>query len=463
MTRFAGKTVAIVGFSVEGKDTIDFFLHEDCKIVCCDRRRKEELAERIALYETKGTKVTFFCGPSYLDGLQNADVIVRTPGMNPRTPELVEAQRRGVELTSATKLFFELCPASIIGVTGTKGKGTTSTLVYEVLRASGKTVYLGGNVGIPLLSLVPSMQKTDWVVYELSSFQLEDMTQSPHVAVVLRITQDHLANFDQNASNFHETRDAYVAAKSQIVRHQKAEDIVVLNAGDHTSKSFSQLTPARKYYFDRFSDNADCFVRDHSVYLREGGIEKEVARADSVKLRGDHNLENIAAATLVCRSIGISLDVIKETARTFDGLEHRLEFVRTLHGVSYYDDSFSTIPETTIAAIEAFTEPKVLILGGSEKKSDFSQMGRKISETNVIGVVVVGDMTDRITEALGKAKFRGTIVTGCTNMRDMVKKAQKMAPVGSVVILSPACASFGLFTNYKDRGKQFKHEVLSLT
>ena len=460
MTKFNGKRVAIIGISVEGKDTIDFFLKEGCSIICCDRRSEQELTDTIALY--KDSSVTFNCGPTYLDKIRDANLIVRTPGMSLKTPELVAAKNRGIEITSATKLFFELCAAPIIGVTGTKGKGTTSTLIHDMLAADGKTVFLGGNVGVSLLSNVRSIKQSDVVVYELSSFQLEDMSISPHVAVVLRITEDHLANFDVNATNYHETREAYVEAKSNIVRHQTADDIAVINRGDGTARTFAEMTTAKKVYFDRYGTEADCYIENHTVMLVEEGTVVEIANAHTVQVRGDHNLEDVAAATLACRSMGVPISTIQKAAQAFKGLEHRLEFVRTVHEVSYYNDSFSTVPETTIAAIESFEEPKVLILGGSEKKSDFTMMGAYIAKSNVTGVILIGAMTGRIHDALRVAQFKGKIVIGCTNMHDVVEQATKLAKSGSVVLLSPACASFGMFINYKERGKQFKHEVLAL-
>lgn len=461
MSRFTGKTIAVVGVSIEGKDTIDFLLQEQCSILCCDRRKEEELADVVLSYS--GKPVTFYFGETYLSALSTAHIIIRTPGMSLNTPELAVAQSEGIEVTSATKLFFEVCSCPIIGVTGTKGKGTTSTLIYEMLKADGKHAYLGGNVGVPLLSKVRSIKPTDVVVFELSSFQLEDMTASPHIAVVLQITQDHLANFDAFATNYHVSRDAYVTAKSQIVRYQKIGDIAILNGGDETSRSFEKLTPATILRFDRYSTNANCFVKDHIVTLIEQGNATVICTANTTKVRGDHNLENIAAATLAARSAGVSLPSIQKVATTFEGLEHRLEFVKFVGGVSYVNDSFSTIPETTIAAIESFEEPKVLILGGSEKRSDFTQMGKRIANSNVTGVVVIGQMTERIVAALKQAKFSGIILEGASSMHDAVLQAKGLATPGSVVLLTPACASFGMFTNYKERGKQFKHEVLALS
>ena len=383
--------------------------------------------------------------------------------MSRETPEFSIAVRQGSELTSATQLFFECSKAPIIGVTGTKGKGTTATLIAEILKKAGYNVHLGGNVGTPLLSRVLTIKPSDWVVVELSSFQLEDLQTSPHIAVVLRITQDHLANYDKNATNFHKTRDEYIKAKSQIIRHQKSDDVAVLNADDQVSSGFSKLTPAKIAFFSRYGKKAMSYVNNHAVYIDINGKVEKICSRDTVKLRGDHNLENIAAASLAAHETGASVTAIRDAVSEFSGLDHRLKFVRSIGKVAYYDDSFSTIPETTIAALESFDEPKVLILGGSEKMSDFTDMGRKIAQSNTVGVVVIGQMTERIVKALRDGHFSGKIMTGCTTMTDIVVQAQKLATPGSVVILTPACASFDMFNNYKERGKIFQHEVLSLT
>lgn len=460
MSRFTGKTIAIVGLSIEGRDTLKYFCHQDCKLICVDQHESNQLQELSRAYTNDA--ISFYFGNDYLKHLAKADIIVCTPGISPRTPELVQAKQQDREVTSATQLFFELCIAPIIGVTGTKGKGTTCTLIYEMLRKKYKRVFLGGNVGKPLLSIVDKMTSSDWVVLELSSFQLEFLKKSPHIAVVLRITQDHLANFDKNATNFHPTREAYVEAKSHIVRHQTARDIVIVNDNDVTAKNFSSLTPARILRFNRYA-KADSYVDNHIVYVIEKETKKIICRASDIKIRGDHNLENIAAATLAALSAGVSYEDIVGAVQSFQGLEHRLEFVCEVHAVSYYNDSFSTIPETTIAAVESFEGPKVLILGGSEKMSDFTEMGKRMAATNVIGVIVVGQMTKRIITSLHDASYKGKIITGCTTMHEIVEKASSIASPGSVVILSPACASFDMFNNYKERGALFKHEVHALT
>lgn len=457
MHTFKGKSVAVIGLSVEGLDTVRFFRSEGALVWCCDRRTKDELGKTYG--QLKPLAGGFQLGEYYLKGLDQFDYIVRTPGMNLRTPELISLQRHGKEITSSIKLFFTLCEAPIIGVTGTKGKGTTSTLIAEMLKMGGRKVWLGGNVGTPLLSEVRKIKKTDIVVLELSSFQLEDTKESPHIAVVLRTTQEHLANQDKNASNFHESREAYVEAKKSIVRYQTADDVAILNADDPTSSSFAKDTQARVLYFSRSDTSVGAYEENHTVYLRMNGTAEKVCDRSQIKLRGDHNLDNIAAASLAAKSAGVSLAAIQKASKEFKGLEHRLEDVKKVQGVLYVNDSFSTVPETAIAALESFTQPVILIAGGSEKGSDFTDMGKVINKGHVKALIAIGKMTGRIVTAAKAGGFKGKIITGLPNMHEIVAAASKEAVSGDVVLLSPACASFDMFTNYKERGKLFKHEV----
>lgn len=453
---FKDKTVAVLGLSVEGLDTMAYFHAKGARIWCCDRRTKEELGDTYT--KLKGIAAGFQLGENYLAHLERFDFIVRTPGMSLRLPELAALNKKGKEITSATKLFFIECPAPIIGVTGTKGKGTTSTLISEMLTAGGMHAWLGGNVGVPLLSKVDAMKPTDVVVLELSSFQLEDAKESPHIAVVLRTTQDHLANQDRLAANFHESRESYVEAKKSIVRYQTDDDITILNADDPTSRSFAGATGARVMYFSR-TDATDAYVRDHTVYLSDHDTPVRIASLSEIKLRGEHNLDNIAAASLAAWAAGVSVSAIRKAALSFEGLPHRLETVRTVRKVLYVNDSFSTVPETAIAALESFEEPVILIAGGSEKGSDFTQLGKVIATRHVKALIAIGLMTDRIVTAAKNAGYKGQIITGCTNMKEIVKRAAAVARARDVVLMSPACASFDMFHNYKERGKQFKHEV----
>lgn len=429
MSKYKNKNIAIIGWSVEGKDSEAFFKKQSANVTIRDRKM----------------------GSNYLLDLERFDFVVRTPGMALATPELAAV---GNKLTSLTKIFFDECKAPIIGVTGTKGKGTTSSLIYEMLKKTGKVVWLGGNVGTPLLSKVTQISENDLVVLELSSFQLEDLTKSPHVAVVLKITEDHLANYDPNATNFHPSGASYVEAKKTIVRYQTKEDFVICNGDDSTSTSFAKVTKAKPLFFSK-TKRADSYVKNNSVFIHDTML----CTLSEIKLLGIHNLENIAAAALVGDLYNISIDAMKSVVQSFKGLEHRLEFVRSVKEVSFYNDSFSTVPETTIAAIESFKKPIVLIVGGSEKGSDFTHLGETIAHSTVKVLIIIGQMTHRLKSAVKKAGFSGEIITGLSSMKDIVATSYNKTMKGDVVLLSPACASFDMFQNYKVRGLQFKYEV----
>lgn len=456
MQSYRGKSVAILGLSVEGIDSTLFFVHEGAIVTCCDRRTKKELAQTYTKLARDG--VSFQLGNGYLSHLARFDLLVRTPGMSLGTPELVGYRDT---ITSQTKLFFDLCPAPIIGVTGTKGKGTTSSLIAEMLKKFGQKVFLGGNVGTPLLSKVRAIAGSSSVVLELSSFQLEDLTKSPHIAVVLPITQDHLVNIDPLATSFHKTRKAYREAKTSIVRFQTKNDIVIANLDNETSKSFGTLSPGRTYFVSR-KKHAGAYVENQSVFVRWDGKMQKVCEQGEIHLRGEHNLENIGAASLAALAAGATIRAVRSGAKQFKGLPHRLELAGTASGVSFYDDSFSTVPETTIAGVKSFDEPIILIAGGSEKGSDFSELGNVIANSRVKVLIAIGQMTDRIVKAARDGGFSGTIITGLTTMAEIVRTAFKYAKPGDVVLLSPAAASFDMFPNYKERGKQFSYEVTRL-
>lgn len=458
MSRYKGKSIGIVGLSVEGLDSAKFFTSEGSRVICCDRRTKEELGETYEALHELG--VEFRLGSDYLDDISSYDFIIRTPGMSLLTPEFQALVKQKKEISSLTKVFFEECQAPVIGVTGTKGKGTTSTLIHEMLIAQGIHAWLGGNVGTPLLSRVRQIQPTDIVTLELSSFQLEDVHTSPHVAVVLRVTQEHLANYDRNATNFHATRETYVTAKESIVKYQKSSDYVITDRDDATSSAFASLTPARRLAYSHLVADSDAFIADNTVYVRTSGSVERICSLADMKLRGEHNLENIGAAALAAQAVGVQLPAIRSVAKRFPGLEHRLEDVRTVDGVLYNNDTFSTVPETTIAALRTFRDrPIILIVGGSEKGSDFTELGREIGKSLVKVLIVIGAMRDRIVAAALAGGYRNKISTDCHSMHEVVTVAFKESRSGDVVLLSPACASFDMFENYKDRGKQFKYEV----
>lgn len=360
------------------------------------------------------------------------DLVFRSPGVWRRHPRLIEADKHGVRILSASQLFLALCPARTIGVTGTKGKGTTTTLIAKILQAAGKRVFVAGNIGRPMLALLPRLKPGDWVCLELSSFQLQDLNRSPHIAVVLDIRRDHL--------DVHAGVREYRRAKSNIIRRQRPADYAVLNADYSLTRRWARLTRGKVRWFSG---------------------KKLTLDPSRVKLRGSHNRENIAAALTVAGIIGIDPELAAITAQKFPGLEHRLELVRRIGGVAWYNDSFSTTPETAIAAIRSFSEPLTLILGGSEKGSDYRELGRIISRaTNIVNLILIGKTAIEIKSAV--QGYAGNIVTGLKDMEAIVSVAAGISPPGSAVVLSPACASFDMFVNYKDRGEQFKLWVKKL-
>jgi UDP-N-acetylmuramoylalanine--D-glutamate ligase len=410
MNELKGKKICVLGDGADTQDVVPYLQKLGGEITVLDEKKD---------------------GKPFGD-LRGYEVIVRSPGVYRYRPEIVEAEQTGVVITSKTKLFFQYSPTkNIIGVTGTKGKGTTTTLIYEMLKAGGKEVFIGGNIGKPLFSEIDSMTPKSWVVIEMSSFQLIDMEVSPHIAVVLMVTQEHL--------DWHKDNDEYVRAKGSITKFQGANDFVVVNKDYPNSVKIGQMGKGQKVWVSG---------RDWAGQMR---------------LRGEHNRENMAAAAAAAKIAGVQYLVINKVAGEFKGLEHRLEEVATVGGVMYFDDSFSTVPETTMAAIKAFNEPVVLIAGGSEKGSDFTELGKVIvGAKNVRAVLVIGLMAERISRAIQQAGGGVEVMPGGETMGQIVHKAHDIARAGDVVVLSPAAASFDMFKNYKDRGVQFKSQVYKL-
>jgi UDP-N-acetylmuramoylalanine--D-glutamate ligase len=449
--KFSKKKVAVLGFGMEGQDLAQFLLSQEAEITIFDQKEANELGEIYERFKKLGCQ--FELGKESLKKLpiDKFDFVFRSPGFSPLRPEIITAQKEGTIISSATKIFFDLCPGKIIGITGTKGKGTTSTLVYKILKEDKKQVFLAGNVGQPMLALLPQIKKGDWVILELSSFQLQDLDKSPHLAVVLFIVPEHL--------DYHQDTKEYIQAKSNIVRHQSKDDLAVLNANDLTSSSFASLTPAQIYCFSRQKKVNGAFIKDQKIYL----FDQEVGPTDKLQLLGEHNWDNVCAAVLTAHLAGASLESIRKVVFAFQGLEHRLEKVAVIKEVAFYNDSFSTTPETTIAAIKSFKKPLVLIAGGSEKGSDYHNLGREIRKSSVKTLILIGQMADRIKQAVLRAGFQGEIIfRPSEKMAEIVKLAFEKSNPSEVVLLSPACASFDLFVNYKDRGLQFKKYVKAL-
>jgi UDP-N-acetylmuramoylalanine--D-glutamate ligase len=472
------KKVAILGGGLEGIASTQYLSAHGAFVTVLDQR---EQLDQEAMQKLEELQATFIGGQNYLQGLSAYDVIVRSPGIRRNLPEIVAAEKAGRVITSQTIIFLETCPAPIIGVTGTKGKGTTASLVYEMLKKEGLDVYLGGNIGMPPLMFLDKLTPSSWVVLELSSFQLEDLQKesspakasaevnalanTPHIAVVLMIVPEHLGRDTVGTQNYHDSMEDYVDAKRNILRLQGPNDYAIFNRDYPASHESDVHTGAKIYQVsrEREAKGDGCFTRQGRVMLRKDGKEEEIIDTSEILLPGKHNLENVCSAVMAADLAGASRKSIVSVLSTFKGLEHRLELIREVRCVRYYDDSFSTTPETAIAAIEAFDAPEIIILGGSRKNSDFTELGLLLStRVNIKAVIGIGAEWQRIKQSI-KHKVSGIkYFENCKNMQEVVQKAAEVAESGDVVLLSPACASFDMFANYKERGQQFKAAVLAL-
>jgi UDP-N-acetylmuramoylalanine--D-glutamate ligase len=406
--------IAIAGYGVEGKANYSYWNHPENDITIVD--------EREALNDLPENVKTLL-GLGSFERLDGFDLVVRTAGL---APHKIKTDGK---IWSSTNEFFAKCPAPIIGVTGTKGKGTTCSLIASILQAAGKTVHLVGNIGTPALDELPKVHPDDIVVYELSSFQLWDFEKSPHVAVVLGIERDHL--------DVHVSMDEYVAAKENIAKYQVAQDKVIFNKNNTFSRQIAESSPAEKIEYPFDISNVQ----------------------DSLIIPGRHNVENASAAIAVSRLFQVDDESIRKGLASFKGLPHRLKFVAEKRGVKFYDDSIATTPGSTIAAIESFDAPKIVLIGGREKGSDYTELMRKCAKENVL-VVAYGENRDSLKELCDENGVVSYVDAG--PMDAVVATAVSYAKPGDVVILSPAAASFDMFDNYADRGDQFIAAVEAL-
>lgn len=456
MSLFSEKLVAVLGAGIEGYSSATYLKSQGAYVTVLDQKSKEEIeADLVNKFSALGVETKFH--PDSLSDLTRYEILVRTPGIRPDLPAIENRIKSGATLTSNTKIFFEQAVGKIIGVTGTKGKGTTSTLIYQILRTAGKKVFLGGNIGTPALELLPQLSPDSFAILELSSFQLFDLTKSPHLAVVLMVKSEHL--------DWHKDLAEYKGAKFNIITHQGPADFAVINVDYPISKEFLELGSGKKIQVSTKSElNSGVFLTNDSVYRRVGVAAERVVGVSEIGLLGRHNWENVVAAVGAATALGINLEPIALAVKSFKGLENRLEFVKDVDGVRYYNDTFSTTPETAIAAIKSFSQPEIVILGGSDKGSDFTELGQTIiGSTNVKAVILIGQMAGNIKAAIEKAgQFKGQIKEGAKDMGEIVSQAKEVAESGDIVLLSPACASFGMFKNYKERGRLFKEEVNKL-
>ncbi len=444
--------IAILGYGVEGKAMLEYLVdHNYDNITVCDKN--VDIKDKMP----NGVSVRF--GPEYLDNLMDFEVIFRSPGIRYLEPRVQSAKAAGVQITSSTAFFMDQAICPVIGVTGTKGKGTTCTLIHEMLSEAGEDSYLGGNIGKPAVEFLDHIKGKSVMVLELSSFQLQDLKNSPDYAVILNTTTDHL--------DYHVDRNEYLKAKESLLAHQNDDSVAVLNKDYDYVENYEPLVKGELKYVSVEEEVKDgAYVMGDEIFY-EG---EKICDASDVALVGAHNLENILPAIVIAKEFDVKKKDIVKVIKSFKGLPHRLELVKEVKGVRYYNDSFSTTAETSMAAVDSFDEPTVLIAGGSGKGLDYSNWATKIlTKPSLHTVILIGATAEQMDQAiidaekkLGDAEGSPTRVILRKDLEEAILEAFVRAEKGGVVVMSPAAASLDQFKNYKYRGRAFRKAVAKL-
>ena len=446
-TGLQGKRIIVLGLGVSNRPLVRLMLRYGCTVIGCDRTTREKLDAEVLELEEKGCELRL--GETYLDDL-TGDIVFRTPGMHPANPALEALRASGAEVTSEMEVFFTLCPCTTIAVTGSDGKTTTTTLIAEMLKAAGKTVWLGGNIGTPLLPKLDEMGADDYAVVELSSFQLMDMRHSSHIAVVTNLAPNHL--------DVHKDMAEYVDAKKNIFAFQGENDTLILNLDNGITNTFRGN--GRTRWFSRVgkTDNGVCL--DGDFITRDG---EKLLDVKQIAIPGVHNIENYMAAILAVEGL-VDDDTIRTVARTFGGVEHRIELVRVKDGVRYYNDSIASSPSRTIAGLKSFSEKVCLIAGGYDKHIPYDVLGPYIC-SHTKRVYLNGATGPQIRAAVENCKEYtpgNPELIDCADFTDAVHRAATDAKPGDIVLMSPASAAFDQFKNFMVRGNYFKDLVKEL-
>ena len=447
------KRIAVIGIGVSNTPLIELLCSNGCRVTAFDKRTREQMGSEGERLEALGVELQL--GESYLENLDH-DVIFRTPGLMPFDPHLVKAKENGSLITSEMEAFFELCPCRILAVTGSDGKTTTTTIISELLKAQGYRVHLGGNIGHPLLCEVPDIQKDDFAVLELSSFQLHSMHGRPDVSVITNISPNHLDK--------HLDYQDYIDAKRSIFLEQRPEDRLVLNLDDgQTSYYASAAVSQISYFSDRRAADKGTFCDGETIFRQDGEMRETIMRREEILLPGEHNVLNYLAAFEATRGL-VDAAVCRRVAMSFKGVEHRLEQVRVLHGVTYINDSIGSSPSRTIAGLHALKTKPIVIAGGYDKHIPFDTLGDELCRF-AKSVFLTGDTADKIYQAITASALYTEAdlkISMVPDFDDAVHKAAASAVAGDIVLLSPACASFDHFKNFAERGNHFKKLVMEL-
>ena len=443
--RLKNKRVLVLGLGVSNRPLVRLLLERGIDVTGYDRTPREKLDDEVLTLERMGAKLHL--GEDYLENI-SGDIAFRTPGLHPEKPELAALRAAGTKITSEMEAFFEVCPCPIIGVTGSDGKTTTATLIAELLRHAGHRVWLGGNIGTPLLDKAARMTREDKVILELSSFQLMDLHHSCHIAVVTNLAPNHL--------DMHRDMEEYVNAKKNIFLHQESGDTLIVNHDNALTESFAEEARGTVKRFSRRER-----VKN-GVYFMDGAIyrgDDEILRQSDILIPGLHNVENYMAAILATEGL-VSDEDVRAVAKSFGGVEHRIELVRVKDGVSYYNDSIASSPSRTIAGLRSFTQKVILIAGGYDKHIPYDVLGPEIA-AHVKLLVCTGATGGKIAQA-ARASAGCPEILEIEDFYEAVRTASKRAERGDVVLLSPASAAFDKFKNFMVRGAEFKKTVMEL-
>ena len=450
-----GKKVAIIGIGVSNLPLLEYFYDLNARVTIFDSKESNQISVE-AMQKIEKYGFEFIGGKDSLSRLKGFDIIFRSPSCMPDRPELVEAVENGAVLTSEIEMVLKLAPCKVIGVTGTEGKTTTTTLINEIVKKSGRKTYLGGNMGKPIFTKIRNVKPENIIILELSSFQLSDMDISPDISVVTNIYPDHL--------NVHKSYEEYRESKKNIFKHQSENGIVVLNYDNEFTREFAKEANGKVIFFSSKEKLDDGFIYDKAdgtIKYCKDGVRRHIMKKEDIKLRGIHNYENICAALAATSSI-VDVDTQVKAIEEFTGVEHRLEFVRELNNVKWYNDSIGTSPASTVAGLNSFDEDIILLAGGSDKGLDYKEVGEAIAR-KVRALILTGPTSEKIENATKQALNGKSIeIYYTSNMQESVSLAKEIAKAGDVVLLSPASASFDLYKNFEDRGHQFKDCVNNL-
>lgn len=446
------RRVAIIGLGVSNVPLLEYMHEKGAIVTTFDNRNIEDIPKDI-FDKLKEYEVKYVFGKDALKELEGFDMIFRSPSCMPTIPELVEAEKQGAIVTTEIEMLIEMCPGTVIGVTGSDGKTTTTSLIYQILKHNGYNCYLGGNIGIPLFTKLREMKSEDYIVLELSSFQLMNMNISPKISVITNISPNHL--------NVHSSYEEYIDAKKNIFKNQTRDDIVVLNYDNDITREASKEAEGRVIFFSSKTKIDDGIILDEDVIKEcNDRIRRHIMNTKDVLLRGKHNYENICAAIAATKTL-VDIDTQIEAIKEFTGVEHRIEFIREIDEVKWYNDSIGTSPTRTIAGLNSFEEPIVLIAGGYDKHLDYAPMAKPVLD-NVKTLILMGQTAEKIFLAVkeeGEKENKKVDTYMCDTLEEAARLAKKFAEPGDVILFSPASASFDMFRNFEERGKKFKEIV----